>query len=91
MYYIFEQFFKNEVPIHKKSYEEKWLHMESIEKALEFMKSKPKYAFIWDKFAIDTFNYDTCELKELTGFERRDNYVFYMKKDFEYRKLFGYQ
>ena len=65
--------------------------MDSHEKAIEFMKSKPKYAFIWDKYAIDILNNEICELKELTVYHRTNDYVFYMKKDFEYQQLFGYQ
>ena len=58
--------------------------MDSFDDFDEFLKTNPKYAFIWDKPSMDAKYGQTCDLFGIDISLKTYYWTLYMKKDYEY-------
>ena len=65
--------------------------MNSVEDAIEYLKSKPKYAFMWDTDSMDAKIGQSCDIIEVKKYTIDLNrWVMYMRKGYPFKDLFNH-
>ena len=65
--------------------------MNSVKEAFEYLKSKPKYAFMWDTDSMDAMIGQSCDIIEVKKHTIDLNrWVMYMRKGYPYKNLFNH-
>ena len=67
------------------------MSMDSFDDFDEFLKTNPKYAFIWDKPSMDAKYGQTCDLFGIDISLKTYYWTLYMKKDYEYSEMINHK
>ena len=84
--------FRDGNDVQRKVYNERYLNIDSLQEAYDYLKTKPKYAFAYDSNAMAAEFGHLCDVMEIRSHVIREaKYVFYARKDYEYLDLINYQ
>ena len=84
--------FRDGNEVQRKLYNERYLNIESLQKAYDYLKTKPRYAFAFDSNTMAAEFGQFCDVMEIRSHVIREaKYVFYARKDYEYLELINYQ
>ena len=86
---------KRGTPIQQKIYKERLYNPEVItnfDSAIEYLKTKPKWGFMWDEVGMAVELSKTCDILTLDlPTLGKSRWVIHMKKNYEYTELFNYR
>ena len=84
--------FRDGNDVQRKVYNERYVNMDSLQEAYDYLKTKPKYAFAFDTNTMASEFGHLCDIMEIRSHVIREGkYVFYARKDYEYLDLINYQ